>query len=162
MLIPNLWLFSVPALIIATFHRRSVSMYRVFMRAHYLPILFAVAGMIHGSNWFYVAPPMLLWYADHLARVRRKARLPNSIAVSVHDDVVKMDFPPMAHPAGLRVTCLCLLHTLEIYTIFVQHITLLPQVLLHLLSLTVAASRAQLNRLAPFHCGLHPQCPPRS
>ena len=104
MLMQILWLFSVPALIIATFHRRSVRMYRVFMRAHYLPILFAVAGMIHAfSNWFYVAPPMLLWYADHLARVRRKARLPNSIAVSVHDDVVKIEFPPMAHHAGQYV-----------------------------------------------------------
>ena len=101
MLMQILWLLSVPALIIATFHRRSVRVYRMFQRAHYLPLLFAVAGMIHAfSNWFYLAPPLLLFYFDHLARVRRKARLPSSIAASLHDDVVKIEFPTMAHHAG--------------------------------------------------------------
>jgi hypothetical protein len=105
MLMQLLWLLSVPALIIATFHRRTVRMYRVFMRAHYMPILFALAGMIHAfSNWFYVAPPLLLWYADHLARVHRKARLPSAVSVSAHDDVVKIAFPPLPHYAGQCVS----------------------------------------------------------
>jgi predicted ferric reductase len=101
MLMQLLWLLTVPALVVAALYRNSPRMYLLFLRLHYFPIIFAVAGMVHAfSNWFYVAPPMLLFYLDHLARVRRKALLPNAINVTVQDDVVKIEFPQLAHYAG--------------------------------------------------------------